>query len=145
MNKFILISIVIQFLSYSHMSFSHKMPEHKNVLNGKLEICSTDPLTGWFRSGKCESDSADQGTHTVCAVMNDDFLKFTKSKGNDLSTPSKKYSFPGLKSGDQWCLCALRYLQALDDGHAPKVILKSTNQATIPIFEYFGKSIKDLQ
>jgi len=80
----------------------------KNVLGTALETCSTDPMTGWFRDGCCETQSADRGRHLVCAVMSDTFLSFSKSRGNDLSTPRPEYRFPGLKAGDRWCLCLER-------------------------------------
>ena len=88
-----------------------------------------NPLTGYHRSGYCYTDDMDKGTHTVCARVNDEFLDYTKSKGNDLSTP--RDSFPGLKNGDNWCLCALRWKQALDAGVAPPIVLESTNKKTL--------------
>ena len=100
-------------------------------------------MTGWTRTGKCESWSSDQGTHLICAKVNDDFLEYTKAKGNDLSTP-RSY-FPGLKSGNHWCLCVFRWLQAKRDGHAPKVVLEATNQDALKLLKSVGKSIKDLQ
>ena len=100
-----------------------------NVNDGTLEVCSSDPMTGYYRTGICSTGPTDSGTHTVCAVMDDTFLDFTKSQGNDLSTP--RGSFPGLKSGDRWCLCALRWREALSDGKAPKVIEVATNKKTL--------------
>ena len=79
----------------------------KNILGTKLQSCCTDPMTGFFRDGYCKTNMMDQGTHVVCAIVTDEFLKFTKSKGNDLITPRPEYRFPGLKAGDGWCLCAL--------------------------------------
>tara|TARA_Y100000589_G_scaffold88234_1_gene82465 strand:- start:234 stop:602 length:369 start_codon:yes stop_codon:yes gene_type:complete len=99
----------------------------KNVLGEKLEICSCKPLTGWFRDGFCKYDSMDKGNHTICCVMNDNFLNYSKSQGNDLTTPMLEYSFPGLKKGDHWCICIERWKEARDDGLAPLVILESTN------------------
>ena len=98
-----------------------------NVLGTKLEICSCHPLTGWFRNGYCQFDVNDGGNHSICCVMNDNFLNYSKSQGNDLSTPMPEYSFPGLKEGDHWCICLERWKQALLDGLAPMVILESTN------------------
>ena len=97
----------------------------KNVLGGRLDPCSHDPVTGFFRDGCCHTGPQDRGLHTVCAVMTDDFLEFSKSKGNDLSTPRPEFNFPGLKEGDRWCLCALRWKEAYDAGVAPKVHLES--------------------
>jgi len=97
--------------------------------------CSTDPLTGFFRDGCCNTGSNDVGTHTVCAIMTEDFLEFSKAKGNDLSTPRKEFNFPGLKPGDAWCLCALRWIEAKDAGYAPKVRLASTNIKTLEFLD----------
>ena len=102
--------------------------QQKNILGKKLEVCSTNPLTGFYRDGYCNTGADDLGTHTVCAKVTDEFLDFTKSKGNDLSTPSN--NFPGLKDGDKWCLCAMRWKQAKKEGKAPPVILEATNEAT---------------
>jgi len=104
-----------------------------NVLGEKLEICSCNPLTGWYRDGYCRFDKNDIGNHSICCVMNDSFLTYSKSQGNDLITPMPIYSFSGLKEGDCWCICLERWKQALLDGLAPKVILKSTN---ISVLEY---------
>ena len=103
--------------------------QQKNIYNEPLKPCSMNPLTGYHRSGYCFTDDMDQGTHTVCARVNDEFLDYTKSKGNDLSTPSN--SFPGLKEGDNWCLCALRWKQAMKAGKAPPIDLESTNKKTL--------------
>jgi uncharacterized protein (DUF2237 family) len=103
--------------------------QQKNIYNEPLKPCSMNPITGYHRRGYCFTDDMDQGTHTVCARVNDEFLDYTKSKGNDLSTPSN--SFRGLKEGDNWCLCALRWKQALDDGKAPPLDLKATNKKTL--------------
>jgi len=84
----------------------------KNVLGTELQCCCTDPMTGFYRDGFCNTGMGDHGAHTVCAIMTDDFLAFSKSAGNDLSTPMPQYQFPGLKAGDQWCLCASRWQQA---------------------------------
>lgn len=104
-----------------------------NVLGDPLEPCSRDPLTGFFRDGHCNTCYEDQGTHTVCAIMTAEFLAFSKYVGNDLSTPRPDYGFTGLTPGDQWCLCAARFLQAHDEGCAPKVHLAATHQRTLDI------------
>ena len=103
----------------------------KNVLGEPLEICCTNPLTGYFRDGLCRTVFQDTGTHTVCAIMTDEFLKFSASKGNDLITPIPQYQFPGLKAGDKWCLCVMRWLQAEKSGKAPKLILEATHEKTL--------------
>ncbi len=97
-----------------------------NVLSEPMHLCSCKPLTGWYRDGFCKTDSSDLGQHTVCCVMTDSFLTYSKAQGNDLSTPAPQYGFPGLKAGDHWCLCAPRWKQAFEDGMAPLVRLKST-------------------
>ena len=98
-----------------------------NVLGEPLTPCSHDPLTGFFSDGHCNTCAEDQGSHTVCAVMTDEFLAFSKYVGNDLSTPRPEFGFAGLKTGDMWCLCAARFLQAHDEGCAPKVKLSATH------------------
>lgn len=103
----------------------------KNVFGEPLEICSTDPVTGFYRNGCCDSGPDDMGRHMVCAVMTDSFLEFSKQMGNDLSTPVPQYRFPGLKAGDRWCLCVLRWKEAYDAGMAPKVILQATNELAL--------------
>lgn len=104
-----------------------------NVLGQPLELCSLEPLTGFFRTGSCETCDEDLGLHTVCACMTEEFLAFSKASGNDLSTPHPEFEFPGLKPGDRWCLCAARWQQALDAGAAPRVVLRSTQQRTLEI------------
>lgn len=99
----------------------------KNVLGTDLETCSTDPMTGFYRDGCCNTGAEDTGMHTVCAEVTEDFLRFSKMKGNDLSTPSPAYGFPGLKDGDRWCLCCLRWKEAYEAGMAPLVNLKATH------------------
>ncbi|NBC24950.1 MAG: DUF2237 family protein [Bacteroidetes bacterium] len=111
----------------------------KNVFGEPLQSCCKDPLTGYFRDGYCKTDASDRGTHTVCAVVTKAFLRFSKSKGNDLMTPRPQYQFPGLKPGDKWCLCALRWKEAYEAGVAPKVVLEATNEKTL---EYIP--LKDL-
>lgn len=105
----------------------------RNVLGKELVPCSLDPVTGFFRNGCCETGPHDVGMHTVCAVMTDDFLAFSKAVGNDLSTPRPDLGFPGLRAGDRWCLCAPRWKEALDAGAAPKVVLESTHEETLAI------------
>ena len=102
-----------------------------NVLGTRLEPCSMDPMTGFFRDGCCRTNSDDVGMHLVCARMTDEFLVFSRSRGNDLSTPIPEYRFPGLKAGDQWCLCVLRWKEALDAGLAPPVVLEATHISTL--------------
>ena len=104
-----------------------------NVLGGPLSSCSHDPVTGFFRDGSCNTGPLDQGLHTVCAIMTEEFLEFSKAAGNDLSTPQPEFGFAGLKAGDQWCLCAARWEQARQAGHAPKIRLASTNQASLAV------------
>lgn len=103
----------------------------KNVLGGDLKECSMDPVTGFFRTGCCETSPEDLGNHTVCAELTEEFLSFTAQQGNDLSTPRPEFRFPGLKPGDRWCLCALRWREAYEAGAAPPVVLASTNEAAL--------------
>jgi len=103
----------------------------KNVFGGKLEDCSRKPMTGFFRDGCCDTNAEDVGSHTVCVVMTDAFLEFSKSRGNDLSTPMPEYGFPGLKAGDRWCLCAPRWQEALEAGQAPRVVLRATHEGAL--------------
>lgn len=103
----------------------------KNVLGSDLEDCSCDPMTGFFRDGKCNTCGDDAGMHTVCAVMTEEFLEFSKSRGNDLSTPIPMYDFSGLQEGDRWCLCLPRWLEALEYDMAPKIVLKATHMSAI--------------
>lgn len=104
-----------------------------NVLGEPLSSCSMDPVTGFFRNGACDTCDQDAGSHTVCAVMTEEFLAFSKYVGNDLSTPRPEFHFPGLKPGDQWCLCASRFLQAHDEGCAPRVNLAATHQRALEV------------
>jgi uncharacterized protein len=103
----------------------------KNVLGSELETCSMDPMTGFYRNGCCNTGREDEGLHLVCAEMTDDFLVFSKSRGNDLSTPIPEYDFPGLMDGDRWCLCVLRWKEAHEAGKAPKVNLRATHISTL--------------
>lgn len=104
------------------------MTRAKNVLGEPLQSCCTDPMTGFYRDGVCNTGPDDFGTHVVCAEMTAEFLSFTKSRGNDLSTPRPEYRFPGLKPGDGWCLCALRWKEAYEAGVAPPVRLAATHE-----------------
>lgn len=103
----------------------------RNVLGGALETCSLTPMTGFFRNGCCDTSREDIGSHTVCAIMTAEFLVFSKSTGNDLSTPLPEFGFPGLKPGDRWCLCAPRWQQALEAGAAPRVVLRATEETAL--------------
>lgn len=105
----------------------------RNVLGEELVPCSLDPVTGFFRNGCCETGPHDVGMHTVCAVMTAEFLSYSKSVGNDLSTPRPDLGFDGLKPGDRWCLCAPRWKEALDAGAAPQVVLDATHEETLAI------------
>ena len=107
--------------------------ESVNVLDGPLQICGLDPVTGFFRDGHCNTCAADQGSHTVCAVMTAEFLAFSKYVGNDLSTPRPEFGFPGLKPGDSWCLCAGRFMQAHEEGCAPQVNLAATHKKALDV------------
>jgi len=105
----------------------------RNVRGGPLAPCSRTPLTGFFRDGCCNTSAEDVGLHTVCALMTAEFLEFSKSRGNDLSTPRPEYDFPGLRPGDRWCLCALRWKEAKTAGKAPQVFLASTHEVTLAV------------
>ena len=102
-----------------------------NVFGEPLKPCCYEPITGYFRDGFCKTDRSDFGQHTVCAIMTDKFLAFSKKTGNDLSTPNDQFLFPGLKEGDKWCLCVLRWMEALKANCAPKVELESTNEKAL--------------
>lgn len=103
----------------------------RNVLGQPLVACSLSPLTGFFRDGCCSTGPSDAGRHVVCAVMTEDFLAFSRARGNDLSTPRPEYRFPGLRPGERWCLCALRWKEALEAGKAPTIILEATHEAAL--------------
>ncbi len=107
--------------------------EKINVLGGELKPCSIDPITGWFRNGCCDADQSDAGRHHVCVVVDEKFLRFSASVGNDLSTPRPEYNFPGLQPGNQWCLCALRWKQAFAEGMAPPVDLEATHEMALEV------------
>jgi len=105
----------------------------KNVLGTDLEVCGRDPVTGFFRNGRCQTCGEDTGQHTVCAVMDERFLVFSAAQGNDLSTPRPELRFPGLSPGDRWCVCMSRWTEARDAGVAPRVVLEATH---ISVLEY---------
>tara|TARA_B100000674_G_scaffold421659_1_gene373424 strand:+ start:390 stop:761 length:372 start_codon:yes stop_codon:yes gene_type:complete len=107
------------------------MAMEKNVFGQELQICCTSPMTGYFRDGICRTISEDTGTHTVCAIMTDEFLDFSASQGNNLITPIPLYNFPGLKVGDKWCLCVSRWIEAEKAGKAPQIILEATHEKTL--------------
>lgn len=117
-----------------------------NVLGGLLDACCFDPITGFYRDGHCHTGSDDHGSHTVCVRVNNSFLAFSAEVGNDLSTPMPVYNFPGLKDGDQWCLCASRWLQAYKAGMAPPVVLSSTHERALEVIplELLMKHAMDL-
>lgn len=108
-------------------------PAARNVLGEPLEPCGSDPLTGFYRDGCCDTGPEDRGSHTVCAVVSDEFLAFTAARGNDLSTPIPAYGFPGLKAGDRWCLCASRWREAHEAGKAPRVRLRATHERALEV------------
>jgi uncharacterized protein (DUF2237 family) len=108
-----------------------RRPAARNVLGEPLEICSIQPMTGFYRDGCCNTGREDVGSHTVCAVMTAAFLEFSKSRGNDLSTPVPEFGFAGLKPGDRWCLCAPRWQEAFEAGRAPRVALRATHEGAL--------------
>ena len=107
----------------------------RNVLGEPIGLCGRSPMTGFFRDGCCRTSAEDIGRHTVCALMTEEFLAFSASRGNDLSTPVPEFGFPGLKPGDRWCLCAARWLEAFEAGKAPRVVLTATHEATLEIVD----------
>ena len=111
------------------------MEQQYNIFGQPLIECSTTPLTGYFRDGCCNTDDTDGGIHTICIVATEEFLAFSKLAGNDLSTPMPEWSFPGVKTGDKWCLCAERFKQAHENNAAPKVLLEATNERTLDIID----------
>jgi len=110
-----------------------KENEQKNVLGENLEMCSNNPITGWFRDGCCNTNDSDNGVHTVCAKVTTKFLEWSKNAGNDLITPHPEYNFPGLKEGDSWCVCAETYSKSIEEGAACKIFLKKTNYKTLEV------------
>ena len=117
-----------------------KPAEDTNVLGGRLEPCSVEPRTGFYRDGCCNTGPEDLGLHVVCARMTAKFLEFSKARGNDLATPQPDFGFPGLKPGDRWCLCAGRWREALDAGVAPPVVLSATHEEALAVV-----SLEDLK
>ena len=113
-----------------------KKSSQMNIHGRPLELCSQDPLTGFFRNGCCDTDNHDRGLHTVCVILTDEFLKFSLEVGNDLSTPRPEFDFPGLKPGQKWCLCANRWIEAYESGVAPPIITESTNIKTLDIIDF---------
>lgn len=111
------------------------MPSSRNVLGGDLLACSYAPLTGFYRTGCCETGPDDHGRHLICVRVTTEFLKFSQQAGNDLSTPRPEYRFAGLKPGDRWCLCAMRWVEALRAGFAPPVVLEATHEAALKIVD----------
>ncbi|MGH7851420.1 MAG: DUF2237 family protein [Thermodesulfobacteriota bacterium] len=109
------------------------MRKEKNVFGEELESCSVSPMTGFYRDGCCRTGPEDLGMHVVCTEVTKEFLEFSKARGNDLSTPNPEFEFPGLKPGDRWCLCALRWKEAYDSGFAPPVILTSTHESVLEV------------
>lgn len=109
------------------------MDPSRNVLGGRLELCSRDPLTGFYRNGCCDTGAEDAGRHVVCTQMTEEFLRFSLSRGNDLVTPHPELGFPGLEPGDRWCVCAARWKEALAAGCAPPVVLAATHEAALEI------------
>ena len=103
----------------------------RNVFGAPLETCSAKPLTGFYRNGCCDTGPEDSGSHTVCVVMTDEFLRFSKSRGNDLSTPAPQFGFAGLKAGDRWCLCAPRWQEAFEANCAPRVVLRASHEGAL--------------
>lgn len=103
----------------------------RNVLGQTLQPCSLDPVTGFYRNGCCDTSAEDVGSHTVCIVATEDFLAFSKARGNDLSTPAPEYGFPGLRPGDRWCLCAPRWQEAFEAGKMPRVVLQATHEGAL--------------
>ena len=118
------------------MPLALSMDPSVNVIGTELEPCSRDPLTGWFRDGCCNTDDQDHGSHTVCCVLNDDFLHFARDMGNDLITPAPRFNFPGLKAGDSWCVCARTWLLAVNAGKACPVDLEATHQRALDVIPF---------
>lgn len=116
------------------------MSSAKNVLGEPLQTCSTDPMTGFYRDGCCRTGQDDYGLHLVCTVVTDEFLAFSKDRGNDLSTPQPMYHFPGLQAGDRWCLCVERWKEALESGMAPQIVLAATHISALEFVD-----LEDLQ
>ena len=127
-------------MSYTNGNGNGHAPKPRNVLGGELKNCCTDPMTGFYRDGYCRTGVDDTGRHTVCIEATDEFLAFSKAAGNDLSTPMPQYAFPGLVAGDKWCLCMLRWREALMQDMAPRVYLEATHEAALTVV-----SLEDLK
>ena len=125
---------------YTNGNGNGHAPKPRNVLGGELKNCCTDPMTGFYRDGYCRTGVDDTGRHTVCIEATDEFLAFSKAAGNDLSTPMPQYAFPGLVAGDKWCLCMLRWREALMQDMAPRVYLEATHEAALTVV-----SLEDLK
>ena len=122
-------------MSEDKKSEEKNLTEKKNILGGALQACCFAPRTGFFRDGYCRTDERDRGRHVVCAEMTESFLRFTRDKGNDLSTPRPEFGFPGLKPGDRWCLCALRWREAWEEDMAPPVILEACEESALEVIQ----------
>ena len=122
-------------MAYQERTGGGRKQSQRNVLGGELQPCSFEPVTGFFRDGCCNTSPEDTGSHTVCVVMTAEFLAYSKSRGNDLSTPMPQFGFPGLKPGDRWCLCAPRWQEAFLAGRAPKVALLATQEGALEYAE----------
>ena len=118
-------------MSIEPKGFGPQPRPSRNVFGEPLQVCSAAPVTGFFRNGCCDTSAQDVGSHTVCVVMTDGFLAFSKERGNDLSTPMPEFGFAGLKAGDRWCLCAPRWQEAFEAGQAPQVVLRATHQGAL--------------
>lgn len=129
LRTFLVVLLLISTFKLELMSQNGQPP--KNSLGQSLKSCCTDPITGYYRNGRCDTGPEDFGTHVVCAVMTSEFLEFTKSQGNYLSTARPEYNFPGLKPGDKWCLCALRWKEAYQNDCAPQILLESTHEKAL--------------
>lgn len=127
-------------MSYTNGNGNGHHPKPKNVLGTDLQSCCTDPMTGFYRDGYCRTGRDDTGRHTVCIEVTEEFLRFSKAAGNDLSTPMPQYTFPGLQEGDKWCLCMLRWKEALENGMAPRVYLEATHESALSVV-----SLEDLK
>ena len=120
-------------MSLEPKGFGRGPAPSRNVFRTPLQVCSIAPMTGFFRNGCCDTNSEDVGSHTVCVVLTKEFLQFSKTQGNDLSTPQPNYGFPGLKAGDRWCLCARRWQEAFEADRAPRVVLRATHEGALEI------------
>ena len=122
-------------MSYTNGNGNGHRPKPKNVLGGELKSCCTDPVTGFYRDGCCRTGADDLGRHTVCIIATDEFLAYSRSVGNDLSTPMPQYAFPGVREGDKWCLCVTRWQQAFEDDMAPQIVLAATDQSALQVVD----------